>query len=97
VINAASSYIPKGHIDVISAAVHSACRTNSARGANARVKKVARAKGLAAHTCLGVEPRVEAFSAWAEGVFLGLSAEGKEIVPQAVLQTVCDKWKSQEY
>ena len=27
------------------------CRTNSARGANARVKKVARAKGLAAHTC----------------------------------------------
>ena len=46
---------------------------------------------------LGVEPRVEAFSAWAEGVFLGLSAEGKEIVPQAVLQTVCDKWKSQEY
>ena len=46
---------------------------------------------------LGVEPRVEAFSAWAEGVILGLSAEGKEIVPQAVLKTVCDKWKSQEY
>jgi hypothetical protein len=46
---------------------------------------------------LGVEPRVEAFCAWAEGVFLGLSAEEKEIVPQAVLKIVWNKWKSQDF
>ena len=46
---------------------------------------------------LGVEPRVEAFSTWAEGVFLALSAGEKEAVPQAVLKMVYDKWESQEF
>jgi hypothetical protein len=46
---------------------------------------------------LGVEPRVEAFSTWAEGVFLGLTAGEKEVVPQAVLKMVYDKWESQDF
>jgi hypothetical protein len=46
---------------------------------------------------LGVEPRVEAFSTCAEGVFLALSAGEKEAVPRAVLKMVYDKWESQEF
>jgi hypothetical protein len=46
---------------------------------------------------LGFEPRVEAFSTWAEGVFLALSAGEKETVPQAVLKMVYDKWESQKF
>jgi hypothetical protein len=46
---------------------------------------------------LGFEPRVEALSTWAEGVFLASSAGEKETVPQAVLKMVYDKWESQEF